>query len=292
MITTLTLYPIKGCQGIALQEAYALNEGLATKLAGGEFLRDREFMMVDSAGNFLTQREVPLMATIKVGLATDGLVLSAPGHEDLHLPLAGNRPPRDVIVWAFHGSGLDAGPRASGWITKVLRRPAALVQFNRNMPRDCNELGSVNSRTFFADSFAYLLIGQASVQDLEQRLRAHHQHIALELPANRFRANIVLSDLGAYEEDFLRSITIGETTLEVVSKCVRCNVPGIDQNSGETQSASPTELLDTFRLDESLGGSTIGVNAIRLPNANEPVMTPNQAQIIKIGAEIDYEYAF
>jgi uncharacterized protein len=292
MITALTIYPIKGCQGIALEQAHALSEGLGIKLSNGEFLHDREFMVVDSAGNFLTQREVAQLATIKVSILADSLILSAPQHENLYLPLNGKKRPRDVLVWNFSGSGLDMGPIALGWFTKVLGRPAALVQFNRDVPRDCKPLGSLASKTFFADSFGYLLIGEASVVDLEERLRAHHQHSTLELPVNRFRANIVLNDLGAYEEDFLHTASVSGLTFEVVSKCVRCNVPGIDQASGEIQVATPTALLDTFRLDEALGGSTIGVNAILLPKQANRASYQTQDQIIKVGDELAFEYNF
>jgi uncharacterized protein len=292
MITALTIYPIKGCQGIALDQAYALSEGLAIKLANGEFLHDREFMVVDSAGNFLTQREVAHLATIKVVITADGLLLSAPGHENLHLALNGKKRTRDVLVWNFSGSGLDMGPIALGWFTKVLGRPAALVQFNRDVARDCKPLGSMASTTFFADSFGYLLIGAASVVDLEERLRSHHQDSSLELPANRFRANIVLDDLDAYEEDFLRTASVRGLTFEVVSKCVRCNVPGIDQISGEIQVAAPTSLLDTFRLDEALGGSTIGVNAILLPKPDRNAQHSAPDQIIKVGDDLTFEHNF
>jgi uncharacterized protein len=292
MITALTIYPIKGCQGIALEQAYALREGLAVKLPNGEFLHDREFMVVDSAGNFLTQREVARLATIKVAIAADGLLLSAPGYENLHLSLASKKRARDVLVWNFSGSGLDMGPIALGWFTKVLGRPAALVQFNRDVARDCKPLGSMASTTLFADSFGYLLIGVASVVDLEERLRAHHQDSTLELPTNRFRANIVLNDLGAYEEDFLRTVAVNGVTFEVVSKCVRCNVPGIDQASGEIQLATPTALLDTFRLDEALGGSTIGVNAILLPKPDNSDSHPTADQIIKVGDDLIFDYDF
>jgi uncharacterized protein len=288
-ISALTIYPVKACQGIALTEAFALNEGLAIQLANGEMLHDRQFMVVDSLGQFITQREVPLMATIGVSVAVDGLSLSAPGHETLHVPMSSaSRRARDVMVWSFEGSGLDVGISTTAWFTKVLRRPAALVQFNSAVPRSCKEIGSVASRTYFADSFGYLILSKASVADLEQRMREHHQDASFGLPADRFRANILLDGVDAYEEDLIRTFDFGSVKLEVVSKCVRCNVPGVDQSSGEVQSEQPTPVLDTYRLDLELAGSTIGVNAICLPSAN-PSITPGT---INIGKKIEIEYAF
>ncbi len=288
-ISILTLYPIKGCQGIALTEAFALNEGLAVKLSNGEMLHDRQFMVVDSQGQFITQREVPLMATIGVSIAADGLHLSAPGHETLHVPMSSaSRRAREVVVWSFAGSGLDVGMSATAWFTKVLRRPAALVQFDNAVPRDCKEIGSIASKTYFADSFGYLILSQASVADLEQRMREHHQDAGFILPANRFRANILLEGIDAYEEDLIRTLNFDAVTLVVVSKCVRCNVPGVDQSSGEVQLEQPTPVLDTYRLDLELAGSTIGVNAICLP----PTNLASAHRMIKIGQKIEIEYAF
>jgi uncharacterized protein len=288
-ISALTLYPIKGCQGIALTEAFALNEGLAVKLANGEMLRDRQFMLVDSQGQFITQREVPLMATIRVSITADGLGLSSPGHETLHVPISSSgRRTREVVVWSFAGSGLDVGLYTTAWFTKVLQRPAALVQFDYNVPRNCKEIGSIASKTYFADSFGYLVLSKASVGDLEQRMRVHHQDASFALPANRFRANILLDGIDAYEEDLIRTFDFESVKLEVVSKCVRCNVPGVDQSSGEVQLEQPTALLDTYRLDPELAGSTIGVNAICL----NPASPASKYPTIKMGQKIEIEYAF
>jgi uncharacterized protein len=288
-VSELTLYPIKGCQGIALTEALALNEGLAIQLANGELLHDRQFMVVDSQGQFITQREAPLMATIMVSIHPEGLSLSAPGHETLRVAISSvNRRARPITVWSFAGAGLDVGIIATAWFTKVLQRPAALVQFDRAAPRNCKEVGGLATKTYFADSFGYLMLSKASVADLEQRMREHYQDASFTLPTNRFRANILLDGVDAYEEDLIKTIDFEGLTLEVVSKCVRCNVPGVDQSSGEVQPEQPTQVLDTYRLDQGLGGSTIGVNAIL---SGKPTVE-SAFQIIQIGTNANIEYAF
>jgi uncharacterized protein len=289
-IKALTLFPIKGCRGIPLQQAFALPNGLAVQLKNGRWVHDRQFMVVDSQGLFITQREVPSMATISVLLGDEGLVLRAPNHPDIEVPAC--KKVRPVIVWSFEGFGLDAGPKIMAWLSSVLQRPAALVEFSPAHARQCKAVGSQGSTTLFADSFAYLLISQASVSDLEQRMREHHQDASLVLPPNRFRANVLIDGVEAYEEDLVQTFahssrqandSYGQTTLEVVSKCVRCNVPGVDQHSGEVQLEAPTALLDTFRLDLALAGSTIGVNAILASSGHH---------LLQIGDNLTVEYAF
>src|SRR5579862_4284415 len=68
-IAGLFVYPIKSCRGTAMPSSLVTPRGLA---------HDREWMLVDAGGRFITQREVPRLALIAPVL--DGaLKLSAPG---------------------------------------------------------------------------------------------------------------------------------------------------------------------------------------------------------------------
>jgi uncharacterized protein len=293
-IIGLTLYPIKGCQGIPLDQALALDEGLAIRLVSGQLLRDREYMIVDENGIFMTQREVSAMATITVSPTPNGLCLSTKAGSrpiaDLTIEHVEDRrkssfKERATTVWAFEGRGWDLGVEASRWLSSVLQRPASLVQFSHSAPRNCKDIGKPIAQTYFADSFPYLLLNQQSVADLQARLQEHHQDSSISLPSNRFRSNILIDGLPSYDEDLVATVQASQVQLEVLSKCVRCNVPGIDQFTGEIQIASPTALLDTYRLDLALGGSTIGVNAMLSE-------VRSKAATISVGEALTVEYAF
>lgn len=78
VLTELYCYPVKSCRGIALQEAQLDEYGIQ---------HDREWMIVDLDGRFLTQRRHPRMALIEPALTPRGLRLSAPGAEAISLPL-------------------------------------------------------------------------------------------------------------------------------------------------------------------------------------------------------------
>jgi uncharacterized protein YcbX len=54
-ISQLFVYPIKSCAGIDLSEIQLQETGLA---------HDRQFMLVDAQGRFVSQRELPRMALI------------------------------------------------------------------------------------------------------------------------------------------------------------------------------------------------------------------------------------
>jgi uncharacterized protein YcbX len=66
-ITQLNIYPVKSLGGISLDEAELTPAGLSW---------DRRWMVVDDIGRFVTQRQLPAMAGIRVALKSDALVLS------------------------------------------------------------------------------------------------------------------------------------------------------------------------------------------------------------------------
>lgn len=89
-IASLHIYPVKSCTGITLDEALLADTGLD---------RDRQWMVVDPQGLFVSQRETPRMALIQVSLKNGEAVLRAPGMLALHLPLDAAEDPIDVQVW-------------------------------------------------------------------------------------------------------------------------------------------------------------------------------------------------
>src|SRR6185369_12616388 len=89
-IARLFVYPIKSCAGVELSEAALDETGLDL---------DRAWMVVDEENEFLSQREVPRMALVKVQLKHEEVVLRAPGMLALHLAIEGVDSPRRVRVW-------------------------------------------------------------------------------------------------------------------------------------------------------------------------------------------------
>src|SRR5687768_1695794 len=65
-VADLFFYPIKSCGGIAVESAEVDAFG---------FRNDRRWMVVDENGRFLTQRTVPLLATIRAGISDGQLFL-------------------------------------------------------------------------------------------------------------------------------------------------------------------------------------------------------------------------
>jgi uncharacterized protein YcbX len=272
-ISALHLYPVKGCRGIATATAIAAATGLA--LNG---VSDREWMVVDQTGQFVTQRDIPRMALVDVTISAGRLHLGAIGIPPLVVAL--DRAPvasRGVIVWRSEVAGYDEGDDAAAWLKKVLDADVRLVRFDRAVPRPCNPefAGDTGAHTLFADGYPLLVIGQASLIDLNERLAARG---ARSVPMNRFRPNVVIDGLPAFAEDHIDTIELDGVVLKCVKPCVRCQVTTTDQATAQIGS-EPLSMLAEFRMDARFGGVTFGMNAVVIVGAGRALTRESRAMV-------------
>ena len=258
-VAGLFSYPIKGCRGIVHEQTDVLTSGLH---------HDREWMLVDtrhSPAKFLSQRELPLMATLTVAVSDDGgLLLSKDGDDVFVVPPPATTALLKVKVWSHETVAVDAGDAAAAWFATKLGVSAGhvrLVRFHPDMRRDCNRLhaGDGGAHTFFADGYPLLVTSTASLADLNRRMR---RDASSAMSMNRFRPNVVIDGLPAWDEDHIDTIVIGEVELKLAKPCVRCEVTTTDQSSGARLSDEPLNTLGKFRNNPDFGGVTFGWNAV------------------------------
>jgi hypothetical protein len=243
LVAALHVYPVKGLKGIALDRARCTDRGIE---------HDRRWMVVDGNGDFMSQREHPRMATVWTELTAATLELSAPDVGSVEVPLAPrSAPAMKVRVWNSVCDAVPASPDADAWLTGYLGFPCRLVYMPDDSERYSNERhAGAGKRVAFADGYAYLLIAEASLAELNGRLHEKH-HPAL--PMNRFRPNIVVSGTEAFAEDGWKEIRIGETVLRGVKPCGRCQVTTTDQATGEVRGPEPLATLASYRDGGELG---------------------------------------
>ncbi|EDZ99701.1 MOSC domain protein beta barrel domain protein [Burkholderia sp. H160] len=290
-ISELFVYPIKSCAGIALTEARLLATGL-------EY--DRNWMITDPDGAMFTQRVYPRMALIKVELGEQDLIVRAPGMRELRTPLDAARlaaaPRVATEVWSDAAYGLDTGEETAAWFTEFLGLPARLLRFDPERERivDPGYTDSIGgATTFFADAFPLLVVGQASLDDLNARLNGKG---APSIGIDRFRPNIVLAGLDAYEEDYVETLAVdanadahasARVELRLVKLCSRCPIPTIDQARGAPDPDWPNEPTDTmlaYRVNERFNGAvTFGNNALVASGAGA---------WLRVGQQVDAELGF
>ena len=280
-ITELNLYPVKSCAGISLREATLTPAGLMT-----QNIYDREWMVVDAQGEFMTQREHPKMALIAPRIKADTLELRAPGMLRLEVPLDLPHPDDartvDVKVWSDTVQAYDCDDTTATWFSNYLGVPCRLVRFHAEAKRIANTkwTNGIEAPTLFSDGYPVLVVSEASLQDLNDKLKAQGRE---PLPMNRFRPNLVVNGIEAFEEDYTDTFTVGRAKLKPVKPCPRCPMPSINQATGEF-GPDPLDILSTYRANSKVdGGITFGMNAILLEGDGE---------ILRVGQEIEAELAF
>ncbi|MDP3134932.1 MAG: MOSC N-terminal beta barrel domain-containing protein, partial [Burkholderiaceae bacterium] len=240
-IARLFVYPIKSCAGVELSEALLTETGLDL---------DRAWMVVDSEGEFLSQREAPRMALIQPAFKRGGteLQLRAPGMLALHLRVDAVEAPARVRVWDDEVPAWDMGDIAAQWFTDFLALneqglPKAnapkhrLVRFDPEHRRlsDRKWTGEAEALNQFSDGYPVLVLGQSALEGLNERLQARG-HGPVDI--RRFRPNVVLEGLEAHDEDRVGPLQIatteGEAVLTPVKPCPRCPIPNIDPDTAHS----------------------------------------------------------
>jgi uncharacterized protein YcbX len=256
-IQALHLYPIKGCRGFAVDVATLAPTGLEVDGVG-----DREWVVVDDENEFLSQRELPRMALIETRLTASSLRIKAPGMLALDIPLASEGDVVPVRVWNDTVSAVTQDPLIDTWLSNYLERPARLMRFDPEHRRlaAAKFTGKHEAPYKFADAFPLLVTTQASLADLNARL-ARRGHPAVTM--QRFRPNVVLDGIEAFEEDYVDELRVGGSTLRFVKPCARCTVPGVDPATG-LHDPTVSDVLAEYRrsTNEQLPGVMFGANAI------------------------------
>jgi len=233
-LSAITVYPVKSCAGADRSSVELDRFGPSG---------DRRWMVIRPSGDFLTQRDFPLMSQIAVEETPGGIRLLGAGPAlDIACPAA-ETPVRFVRVWEDSVPAQDAGDAAADWLSGVLATPCRLVYMPGDAVRPVDGIYASQGETVgFADGFPLLLISRASLDDLNTRLPA-------AVPMNRFRPNLVVEGCEAFAEDGWRRIRIGDLEFDVAKPCSRCAIPSIIQESGE-RDPHINRALASFRRRE------------------------------------------
>lgn len=261
-IDALYIYPIKGLKGVSVSSIEALQRGAAD---------DRRYMLVDEQGQLVSQRTHPIMCLMSCELKEDVLVVS---YKEEKLSFSRQEYTDrllDVELWGGHFKAYEVSQRTSDWFSQMLGTTCRLVKMVDGEDRiknyqsiNTNHKGS--TKLSFADGYPYLVLGTASMQELNSRLEE-------ELPVNRFRPNIVINTGRAHEEDEWEQIMVNEVLIEIVKPCARCVVITIDQATAE-KGKEPLKTLAAYRKE----GKSImfGANAVLLNPGKIKVGDPVQ----------------
>jgi uncharacterized protein YcbX len=230
-LSEIWIYPVKSLGGLSLSSASILPKGLE---------HDRRWMLIDEDGALLTQRTHPHMALFKTAIRGDHLEVKYSG-DVLGVPF--EIPPHHfqrARIWHVEVSVVPMGTEYDRWFSERLGISCQLVVFPEDNPRPV-EAGYVDDEVHvrLQDAFPFLVIGQASLDELNKRLET-------PVPMNRFRPNLVFTGGTPHEEDTWKEISIGGLTFTATRQCLRCTLPSVDQDTG-VRGKEPLRTLATYR---------------------------------------------
>ena len=252
IVQSLHIYPIKSTAGIALSKSWVDDFGLSF---------DRRFVVTDLNGQFITARTQPNLCLIQCFLTPKGLLLTAPNMPELEVNFDNfSEQYHSVTVWKDDINALYCHQHYDKWFSQYLNLPCQLHFFaDKSSRKVCNSDNQVG----FTDGYPLLLISQASLNDLNNRLTTRYGDNA-GVAMTQFRPNIVVNDTKAFAEDGWQRIRIGDVEFELVKPCSRCVFTTIDPDNAEKHpEQEPLSTLKSYR-QVAKGDVMFGQNIIPL----------------------------
>lgn len=236
-LSEIWIYPIKSLGGISLKKANVGGKGLE---------HDRRWMLIDESGEAMTQRDHPRMALFKVSIGDGHLAITLRQHQKESSSLQVRT---DAVqsenwitadVWGDKVKVVETDPEASRWFSHHLGATCRLVAFPEENSRPVDpDFAIGKDQVSLADAFPFLVISQASLDDLNRRL-------PVPVPMNRFRPNFVISGGEPYQEDLWKNLMVGDLSFAGVKRNSRCVLTTVDQESG-TKGDEPLRTLSAYR---------------------------------------------
>lgn len=244
-IASLHHYPLKSAQGISLVQAQMNPLGLE---------QDRRWVLIDEAGNFLSQRTCRAIGAIHVVASGSELTISLHGQTDI--AQANPNHLISAIVWGETVTDcLGVQPEINRWLSSTLGQAVRLVYCPENAIRVVDEYyAGLGHRTAFSDGFPLLVMSQSSLDELARQWGA-------PIDFRRFRPNLIVG--GACEpfaEDSWRSIRIDNAIFDLVKPCSRCVIPSLDPDTQQQTDGFLKFLAVSRRKDD--GKVYLGQNAV------------------------------
>lgn len=260
ILSEINIYPIKSLGGISLQEAQLEEKGLQY---------DRRWMLVDEEGIFITQRKYFELALLQVNIGDGKLSVSHKNSPKQSISFSLDEDTGEelsVVIWNDTSTAIEVNKKVSEWFSDFLKFKVRLVKMPLTEKRLVDQDYASNDEVVsFADGYPCLLIGQSSLNGLNEKLDD-------SIRMDRFRPNFVFTGGEPHVEDSFKTFHIGEVLFSAVKPCARCVLITIDQQTGE-KGQEPLRTLASYR--------TVGKKIMFGQN-----LLHQQLGIIRVGDEV------
>ncbi len=254
-VSKIITYPFKSAKGIELPESGFDIEGM---------LNDRRLMAVDEHSTFMTARNTPELLQITCEPTTAGWTLSHPKAASALKVTADSPLLISSEVWDDKITTTDAGNEAAEWLSHVLGEKSRIALWK---PQSRHS-SKYDVDTSFADAAPLLIASEASMKQGCDWADINYDH-------RRFRPNIIVSGVEAFEEESWTRIQIGSAIFELLDTCERCVLTTRDPDSGAKHpKQQPLRALIKNHINATKH-PIMGINAKLVSSATEAKITLN-----------------
>lgn len=255
-IDSLTTYPIKSAKG------YKTDSVVVEKIG---FQNDRCFAICDSKRTILTAREFPALLKIKTEITKNELMIRY-HNESIKVSLDEENEKIQLSLFKEPAQGKRVNDQVSEWLSAHLGIACDLVRIDQQFLRN-----RLNATISFSDLSPVHLTLKESIDLLNEKLEE-------KVEVDRFRANIVVSGMSAFEENTITGISIGDCEFKTISKTKRCSLITINPISGEKSNMQ--EPLRTLAKEfRGYGKAEMGIYLV--PTKTGTISIHDELRIIK-----------
>lgn len=240
-VAALWCYPVKGLRGMRVP-------CLDFEQRGPRF--DRRWVLVRPDGSFISQRSQPRLALIGASIRHEALHLELAANDvsqyvaaskgkltlrdlpcRLHLQLGLDEQSQRrhaVEIWGSQMAAPVVSSEADTWFSQLLGEPCHLLRLDNAVDRPLDSRHrQMGHQVSFADRAPVLVTTTAS-------MAAVNAGLPQAVDQRRFRPNIVVStSSSAFDEMHWQRLQVGAVLLAGGYPCLRCNVVGVDPDSGQ-----------------------------------------------------------
>ena len=218
-VTSITIFPVKSCDGLSWETA--------SVLPSGALRHDRQFALLDSDGRFINAKRTPLIHQLR--LQVD------PVSREFEVSRRGEEV-------ELHGRLDDHSKQLSDWLSDFFSLEVSIIENDdTGFPDDLDAVGPTIISTATLETVAGWFDG-LSVDEVRQR----------------FRANIEVDGVEPFWEDRLfrsdrqpQPFRVGAVQFGGINPCQRCVVPSRNSQSGDVTPAGFSQQFSR-RREETL----------------------------------------
>jgi MOSC domain-containing protein len=234
-VHSLHVYPVKACGGTDLGVAQIGPRGI---------VGDRLFALVGPDHEVITQREHPVLATVRPGYADGVLTLAGAGRPAIEIVEDSTGPRVATTVFGRPCPGIDQGRDAAAWFAEVIGEHCRLMRCPDDDGRKVNPANG-DGHTAYSDAYPVTVVSVASLERLDDEIIEMGEE---PVPMDRFRPNVVIAGWSRpHAEDDVERAQLGTVRLRLVKRDDRCVVTTVDQQTGE-RTHQPLRALGRYRV--------------------------------------------